>query len=72
MNTWATQDLAMAKILKDYGFSGVYRASQQKLLASFDGGPFCYELPWLCFLFVQPSEIVDIDNLISDCEVTCR
>ena len=69
--TWANQDYVMANALRGYGFTAVYRISEQKMLAAFDNGPFCYELPWLCFLFVQPGETVSIDSLIKQCEVNC-
>jgi hypothetical protein len=66
---WASQDLAMAETIKSYGFTAIYRASEHKLLAAFDNGTFCYEIPWICFLFVQPGETVNIDSLIKQCEV---
>lgn len=70
--TWATQDLAMAKTLRSYGFTGVYRAWEHKLMAAFDNGPYVYEIPWLCFLQLQPGETVAIDDLIKQCEVKAR
>lgn len=71
-SAWSKPDLAMAMAIRDYGFTGVYRASGQKLLAAFDNGPFCYELPWICFLFVQPGETISIGELIKQCEVNCQ
>ena len=64
-NVWANQDLKLARILKEYGFTGVMRKSPKKLLASFDNGPLIYELPGLiCFTCVGIGDFYEIDELI--------
>lgn len=70
--SWAKQDFAMAKLLKDYGFTCVYRVGEQKLLAAFDNGPAAYELPWLCFMGMKVGDIIGIDELIIYCKERCR
>lgn len=70
--TWASQDFAMASTLKEYGFTSVYRVCEQRLLVSFDGGPYAYEIPWLCFLYLKPGEMMTIDEIMKHYEVSCR
>ena len=71
-NAWVNQDLAMANALRDYGFTSIWRAGEQKLLASFDFGPFPYEIPWLCFPFLQVGHKEDISDIVAKCEDRCR
>lgn len=67
--TWAKQDLAMAKLLKDYGFTRVSRSYLRNgLNAYFDNGGAAYKLPWLCFMdVIGAGDALNIDDLIEKC-----
>lgn len=70
--TWKRQDLEMANVLKAYGFTSVYRVSETKLVVAFDNGTYAYEIPWLCFMFLEVGVAVSIDTLIALCEGNCK
>lgn len=72
MLTWIDQDLRLAHVLKDYGFTSVSRVNTKTLSASFDNGPLIYPLPHLCFMFLPIGATVTIDELITLCEVYHR
>ena len=63
---WKKQDLQMALILKDYGFTHIFRVSAEKLMAAHDNGTPSYELPWLCFMFLESGRVVTIEEIIAD------
>lgn len=63
---WKKQDLQMALVLKDYGFTHLFRVCPDKLLAAVDNGVLGYEVPWICFMFLEPGRIVTIDEIIAD------
>lgn len=70
--TWKFQDLKMARVLKEYGFTSIYRASETKLLAAFDNGTYAYEIPWISFMFLEVGITLSIDTLINLCEANCK
>lgn len=72
-NYFAKQDLALANVLRDYGFTGVLRRSPGKLLAAYDNGPYLFELPSpICLVFVDVGQKLGIDELIDQCRRRCQ
>ena len=67
MLTWIKQDLQMALVLKEYGFTSVHRVSMAKLETYFDNGSYPYMLPGLCFQFLKIDESITVDELIYRC-----
>lgn len=72
MLVWKKQDLEMAKTLKAYGFTGVCRISKETLGVYFDNGSYRYSLPGICFMFLKTGDFIEIDSLITQCEVNCK
>ena len=61
---WKKQDLRLAKALKDYGFTEIYRSWPEMLVGFVDGE--AHELPALvCFKGIDVGESYTIDDLIS-------
>jgi len=61
---WKKQDLRLAKVLKDYGFTEIYRSWPEMLMGFVDGE--AHELPALiCFKGIDAGESYAIDDLIS-------